>query len=66
MPQPRLDKDVEWKQARLESYPDFELEIGVHSNPNKVLEDDIDGDEFATLPALEEETQQVFVELLSE
>ena len=50
----------------MKSCPDFELETGVHSNPNEVLEDDIDGNDLATLPALEEETRQVFVELLSE
>lgn len=61
-----LDGDVECEQARLESCPDFELETGVHSNPNEVFEYDIDGDDLATLTALEEEIRQMFVELLSE
>ena len=56
-PQHGLDGDSECEQARLESCPNFELETGVHSNPNKVLEDDIDGDDLATLPTLEEETR---------
>lgn len=65
-PQPGLDGDGECERARLESCPDFELERRVHSNLDEVLEDDIEGDDLATLPTLEEETRQVFVELLSE
>jgi hypothetical protein len=61
-----LDGDAECEQARLESCPDFELETEVHSNPNEVLKYDIDGGDLVTLPALEEETRQMFVELLSE
>ena len=55
-PQLGLDGDAECERARLESCSDVELEIGVHSNPNEVLEDDIDGDDLAMLPTLEEET----------
>ena len=60
-----LDGDAQCERTRLESCPDFEVETWVHSNPNEVLEDDIDGDDLATLPALEEETQHVLLELLS-
>ena len=64
-PQLQLDGDVECERARLESYLDFELEIRIYSNPNEVLEDDINIDDLATLHTLEEEIRHMFVELLS-
>ena len=65
-PQLELDGVVECERARLESCLDFELETRIYSNPNEVLENDINIDDLATLHALEEEIRHVFMELLSE
>ena len=51
---------------RLQNLEDSDGETGSNSNPNVVLEDDLEREDLPSLPALEEETRQVIRELLSE
>ena len=57
---------MECERARLQALPEVGLESGSIPNPNDLLEDDIFDDGVVCLPVLEEETRNVFIELLSD
>ena len=65
-PQLGVDGDAECECARLESNDDGVLGSGSASNLNDVLEDEILDNSDTCLQALEEETRNVFVEILTD
>ena len=65
-PQPGVDGDAECERVRLESNDDGVLGSGSASNLNDVLEDEILDNSDICLQALEEETRNVFVEILTD
>lgn len=66
MLQPGTDGDAECERQRLQSGPEEGVQTVSNSNPDDVLEADLEGDDGTCLSQLEEETKNVFAEVIND